>query len=155
MAVEEGELLLAVSRIIGGVEVERDQPATLPEAIAVAFDHRVGEGVRHAEQVCRLNRVLEARQRGLRRQRLSMDRVSIHQQLVHRIVCQFACIVAVRVPQRDRKDPLLNQLPERVRDLSRFAWITQAVGQRFGQPELPIDTLQQHTATVRAAVLLR
>ena len=154
VAVEEAQLLLAVGRIVRGVEVERDEPTAPSETTPVALDYRIGQRVGHAVQVRRLHGVLEARQRRLRRQRLPVDRVPIDQQLVDRIVCEFPRIVGVRVTQRDREDPLLEQLLKGMVDLPRLPRVPQARSQPFRQPEAPIEAFEQHGTAVRAALLL-
>ena len=129
--------------------------ATRPrQPTPVSLDHRIRQPVGHAIQVGRLQPVLEARQRRLRGQRLSMDRIPTQQQLVHRILCQLARVIGVGVAQRDREDSLLQQLLERVRHLPRLPRILQAFRQRLRQPEPLVDALEQHAAPIRDAVLL-
>ena len=47
MPVEEGELLRAVGRVIGGVEVDRDPPGAPMEPLPMAVDHGRGEFAAH------------------------------------------------------------------------------------------------------------
>ena len=50
VAVEERELLLAVGRVVGGVQVDRDAGRPALEPPPLGLDHRVGQHVRHVAQ---------------------------------------------------------------------------------------------------------
>ena len=154
MAVVEGELLLAVGRIIGRVHVDRDPPRLSAQAPAVMLQHRVGERVGHAEQIRSPNAILEARERGLRGQGLARDRVPARQQLVHGIVRDARRVVPVRVAAGDAEGPLPQQLLDLVSDLARLTPVIQAGGQPLREAELLVDGLEQQRTAVRAAVLL-
>lgn len=63
-AVEEGELLGAVGRIAGCVDVEHDNPRILSQSVDIGLL----EPVKHGADVAHLHRVLQPRQRWLRGQ---------------------------------------------------------------------------------------
>src|SRR5271157_571920 len=69
-AVEETELLLAVSGIVGGIEVQQDL-AALPDLLAAETDELLPQGVVQAHQVAGRRRVLPAAESGLGAQRVS------------------------------------------------------------------------------------
>src|SRR5437870_1209527 len=97
-------------------------------------------------------RVLEPRERRLRRQGGAGDRIAVEQQLVDRVVGQPGGVVAVGVATRQPKHALSEQLEGLMLDLARLAPIDDACGQTLGQLELGIEPLQQHRSTVRAGV---
>ena len=82
---EEGELLRAVRLVFGDIEINRDE-ADVSSPPLMARNHRVGERLAHGEQHPRGGRVLEARDRRLRRQARAVDRVAVQQHFVDRIV---------------------------------------------------------------------
>ena len=68
VTVEECELLLAVSGVVGGIQVDRDPGGAPVQTSPLLRDHGVGQRVRHSAQLARAHGVLEARQRRLRGQ---------------------------------------------------------------------------------------
>src|SRR5206468_1925763 len=73
MAVEEGELLRAVRRVIGRIEIDRDAPGPPMEAALMAHDHTRGESAPHRVEVLPADPIFEARDRGLRREWVADD----------------------------------------------------------------------------------
>jgi hypothetical protein len=67
---QEAELLLAVGRIVGGVEIEQDLTA-LADLIAAEAYERLAEPVVAVHQLAGGRRVLPAAEGGLRAQRLA------------------------------------------------------------------------------------
>ncbi len=67
MAVEERELLLAMGGVVRRIEIDRDAPGAAAKAGAVLPDHEVCQRVPQPGQRQRAKRILEARQRRLRR----------------------------------------------------------------------------------------
>ncbi len=68
------------------------------------------------------------------------------------VVGQPGGVVAVRVPAGEPKDPLPEPLERLMPDLARLPRIVEARSQALGQPELGIDPLEQHRATVGTRV---
>ena len=126
-AIEEGQLLRAVGLVLGDIEIDRDQPDAAAAA-AMPRNHRVGERVAHGEQHPRGGRVLEARDRRLRRQAAAVDRIAPQQQFVDRIVGEPVGIIAVGMAARDREDPLREQIADAVRHARRSARIGRREG---------------------------
>jgi hypothetical protein len=153
MAVEEGELLLPVRRIVGGIEIDGDASgAPLPPG-SVLRDDEIGQRVSQAGERQWADGILEPRERGLRRQRGTRERVAVQQQLVHGIVGQAGGVVAVGVATDQPEDALPHQLEHVVLDLARLPSVPQAVGDGLGDPQLPIECLEQHGPAVGAGVL--
>ena len=71
-----------------------------------------GQLVRHAVERAAVDRVLEPRQRRLRRQALARNRVSVEQQLVDGVVGETVGIIAVGMAAGDAKDALADQVRE-------------------------------------------
>ena len=117
-AIEEGQLLRAVGLVFGDIEIDRDQPDAA-SAAAMPGNHRVGERVAHGEQHPRGGRVLEARDRRLRRQAAAVDRIAPQQQFVDRIVGEPVGVIAVGMATRDREDALRDQIADAVRHARR------------------------------------
>jgi hypothetical protein len=152
-AIEEGQLPGAVGLVLGGIEIDRDQPDAAAAA-AMPSNHRVGERVTHGEQHPRSRRVLETRDGRLRRQAAAVNRVASRQQFVDRIVGEPVAVIPVGMAACDREDPLGDQIPNTVRDASRIPRIGDGRRQRRQQTEVSVSRLEQNRPTVRARVWL-
>ena len=113
-----------------------------------------GQLVRHAVQRAVVDRVLEPRQRRLRRQPLARNRVSVEQQLVYRVVGEAVAVVAVGMAAGDAEDALANQIRERVSGLVRRPFVEQTPGERLDQTADALGGLQQNRPAVGAGLLL-
>ena len=152
-AIEEGELLRAVGLVFGDIEIDGDQPDAA-SASAMPGNHRVGERVAHGEQHPRGGRVLEARDRRLRRQAAAVDRIAPQQQFVDRIVGESVGIIAVGMATRDREDALREQIADAVRHARRRARIGDRRGEGRQQAEPSVGRFEQDRAAVRTRVRL-
>ena len=154
MTVEEAQLLGAMRRIIGGIQIDRDPLHLALQAPSVSLDDGVGERDPHPVQIRSIHRVLKARERRLRGQILALDRVATAEHLLDRIRSQSARIVGIRVAAGNRVQPLVQQIRDRVADLARLASLINRADHRFGQPEAPIARLQQDRSAIGTGVLL-
>ena len=152
-AIEEGQLLGAVGLVLGGIQIDRDQPDAAAAA-AMPGNHRVGERVAHGEQHPRGRRVLEARDRRLRGQAAPVNRVAPQQQFVDRILGEPIAVIAIGMAARDREDPLGDQIPDAVRDAFRIARIGDGRREGRQQAEVSVRRLQQDRPAVRTRVRL-
>ena len=152
-AIEEGQLLGAVGLVLGGIEIDRDQPDAAAAA-AMPGNHRVGERVAHGEQHPRGRRVLEARDRRLRGQAAAVDRIAPQQQFVDRILGEPVAVIAIGMAARDREDPLGDQIPDAVRHARRIARIGDRRREGRQQAEVSVRRLEQDRAAVRTRVRL-
>jgi hypothetical protein len=66
VAVEKRQLLRPMRGIVGGVEIDGDQPGAMVQPLRMTFDHTLGQRRAHVIKLAQANRVLEARQRRLR-----------------------------------------------------------------------------------------
>ena len=147
-------MLGAVRRIIRRVQIDRDPLGLALQAPAMPLDDGVGQRDPHPVQIRPIQRVLKARERRLRGQLLTLDRIATTEQLADRIGSQSARIVAIRITAGDGIQPLAHQIPDRVADLARLASVIDAADQRLGQPEPPIAGLQQDRSAVGTGMVL-
>jgi hypothetical protein len=154
VTVEERQLLDAVRWIIGRVQIDRDPLGFALQAPAMPLDHRVGERDPHPVQIRTIKSVLEPRERGLRGQVLTLERIATTQQLLDGVGAQSAGIVAIRITAGDGIQALAHQIPDRMTDLARLASVIDPTDQCLGQSETPIAGLQQHRATVGTGMVL-
>jgi hypothetical protein len=89
VAVEEGELLLPMRRVVGGIDVDGDPSGTALEAGTVLPDDHVGQRVAQPGQGQGADSILEARQRRLRGQGGPGQRIPIEQEMRGRLRTLF------------------------------------------------------------------
>ena len=152
-AIEEGQLLGAVGLVLGGIQIDRDQPDAA-SAAAMPGNHRVGERVAHGEQHPRGRGVLEARDRRLRGQAAAVNRIAPQQQFVDRILGEPVAVIAIGMAARDREDALGDQIPDAVRHAPRIARIGDGRREGRQQTEVSVGRLQQDRPAVRTRVRL-
>jgi hypothetical protein len=131
MGVPERQLLRAVRRVIGRIEIDRDLLDPPVQPAPVALDHRVGQHRPHAIQLAGSDRILEPAERRLRRQGGAVDRIAAHEQFVDGVVGQARGIIGIGIATRDAVQALRQQVDERVLHLARLAGVLQARGQRL------------------------
>jgi hypothetical protein len=98
--------------------------------------------------------IFKPRDRRLRSQRLADNRIAAEQQLVNRIVAEPGGIVGVGVPTGEPKDPLRQQLGERVPHLRRLPIVDHTPGEAVDQTVPPLGRLEQDGAAIGTRVLL-
>ncbi len=152
--VEEGELLLAVGGVVGGVHLDGDQPRPTVEPDAMEVDHGIGQGNAEAVEVGARHGILEPRERGLRAQGGASHGIAAEQELLHRIVGEPRRVVAIGVAAGQAEHPLPDQIQDRVLDFAGLPGIGQAPGQAGRQAQLFVDALHQDGPAVRAGVRL-
>jgi hypothetical protein len=84
--IEEGELLPAIGRITGWIEIDRDAPDPPKKPLPTALNYALGEFPAQRVEIARAHAVFERRDRWLRRERVPVHRISPEQQFVNRIV---------------------------------------------------------------------
>ena len=142
-AVEETELLRAVRGVFGDIDVDRDAPRTRPP-LAMTGDYGVGQRLPQTVERSGPDGVLEARDRGLRRQSAAGDRIPIEQEFLNGIVRQSIRIVGIRVAARDPEDPLRQDVGPGMRHPRRGAPVCQHLRQRTDQVDRAVRRFQQH-----------
>ena len=153
MPVEERQLLLAVRRVVGRVEVDRDAAHPPAQPAAMPLDDRRRQLAPQPIERNAPRTVLEPRDRRLRGQTRARHRVAPEQQLVNWVVGEPVRIVAVGMAAGDAEHPLADQVLERVPDLLRRPAVNQTPAERLDQPVDALGRLEQHGAAVRARLL--
>jgi len=154
VAIEEGELLLPVGRIVGRIEVEGDEPDVGAQPFVVVHQHGVGQGAAQAIEVRPRHGVLEARQRRLRAQSWAIERIALEQQLVDRVVGQLGRVVAVGVAACQAEHALTDQVAEPMGDLAELPTVADGAGRPHRQAQPVVYRLHQHGAAVGTGVLI-
>src|SRR5437773_5799947 len=124
------------------------------QPLGVTPDYAVGQKLAHAIEFFYPYSVLETRQRRLRSQVATFDRIAIHKQFVNRIAGQSSRVVRVRVAAGDREHSLRHQLAQRMIDLAGLPLFSQAGGQSSHQSIAVIGSLQQQGSAVRTPLAL-
>ena len=150
VAVEEATFLVAVQRIVRGIEVENDllgrRPVRLEEEVdeqpldrrAVMADLMVTARARR--------RVLEPVQRALAGQRSTVLALGLElagERRQHRVVAQLIVIDQVLVAKRDAEHPLRHHGLDRVLDLRQRPAVDEAGGEPPDQTDRPIGRAEQ------------
>ena len=143
VGVEEPQLLRAMHRVEGVVDVEDDPAGHLAEAAAVEPDH----GPAHAQQRPRPRQVLEPRDGRLRAERGLLGQM-VERELEHRVVAQAVGVVAVLVAGRDHQQAEAQDGGDAVPDPLRGARVVDAGGEPIGDAEPMLDLAQGQQATV-------
>ncbi len=144
MRVEERQLLLAVDGIDGIVDVEHDARRYGPIAGAVEIHELAGR----FDGLAQTGRVLQARHRRLRAERLTGLGQSTAGQLEGGIVAQRAEIVGVLVATGNGQDARKQDVGHAVPDARRIAIVRDRVGEVRGHLEMPLGTGEQQDAAV-------
>jgi hypothetical protein len=146
--VEEGELLRAVGRVIGRVEIDGDVPGPPMQSLPMAVDDVRGELAAHRIERLRPDVVFEARDRRLRGERVAHHGVTPEQQLVNRIVGQASGVVGIGLAAGEPEDPLSQQVAECMTHLALGAIINQTAGEVVDQIVPALCRGQQDRAAV-------
>ena len=160
IAVKKPSFLIAVQRIVGGVQVQHDALRLALLRLDVEFDQRLVDGLlaHHDLLITCLRggvgrRQLQAVQRALARARLAAVLLPparrtfqiplATQQRQQRIALQLVVIVEILVAQRQAIDPLLNQLAELVLHSVGAPVIGKTGGELAHDPGSLLDLAQQ------------
>jgi hypothetical protein len=141
-----------VRRVIGGVEVDRDPSGAPMEPLLMAIDHAGGEFAPHRRERLRPDLVFEARDRGLRGERVAVDRITAAQELVNRVVGKPTRVVRIGMAAGEPVDALRQQILERVPDFPRLPIIDEAPRKVINQPVARFRGLEQDRAAIRTRV---
>ena len=144
VGVEQRQLLMAVHRIAGVVDVERDRRRRDREGAAEDVD----QGGRQARHLDAGRRVLKPAHGGLGTQRAPALRRPAGRQLEQGIVAQGVAVVGILVSAGDREHAKAQHRRQRVNHPVGVAPLPDAAGQRLGQPEPALRRAQQHQPAV-------
>ena len=156
IAVEEPPLLLAMHRIVGGVEIEDDLARRALMRLQEQVDHQPLDGHRivtdlviarrlQAAQLQPVQRRLAGHRRAILAARFELARQHRH----HRIVAQFVVIVEILIAERDPEHPLADQRHHLMLDQLRAPLVVKARGEPIHHPDRPIRRAQQQRPGIR------
>ncbi len=135
-AVKQHQLLVAVTRIVRGVELERDSAGRGIERT----DEVVEKEIVKPPQRRDVDGVLESGKSGLAGQVIVVGR-SAADPLEDRVASERIVIVAIFVAGQDAEDPLANHFVHVVTGQVWVSGIAQAGDESFGQADLVIELL--------------
>ena len=153
---EEASFLVAMQRIVGGVEIERDLLGRLAMRLKKQVDEQPLDGGRimtdlmiagrdRPRQLEPVERRLAGDRRAIRPLRLQLAGQDRHQG----IVAQVVVVVEVLVAERQPEDPLANERRHAVLDQLGLAPVIEARREPLHQLDCPVGRAQQQRARVR------
>ncbi len=140
IALKETALLVAVNRIVGGVEVE-DQ---LVGRVFARGDEGLHQNLVRGPSHLAVGRVLEPAQR----RRTGWRLIPIGRRLQCLVVAQGVVVVQILVTQGQAVDPLPQHISQTVLNLARLPVVGQPPGKRCRQSQQVIRPAQQQNAAV-------
>jgi hypothetical protein len=143
--VEQRELLAAMHRVAGVVDVEHDAPGDIGEAIAEQLDH----GGHHPLERGRAWQVLEPAHGRLRAQVRPALGQAPDGHLERRVGAQRIAVVGVRAAGRDQQHPEADHLRCAVAHPLRCPRVGEAAREPLGDPEPALDLRQRQHAGIR------
>ena len=158
IAVKEPPLLIAVQRIVGGVEVEHDLTRRLGVRVEKQIDEQpldrrgVVVDLVIARSLARARRMLQPVQRALARQRRRLIAIALELAQKHaqnRIAAQVVVVVEVLIAERQAEDALRDQGLERMNGEQRAAVVAKASGKPIREADRLVRLAQQQSPGVR------
>ena len=157
VAVEKPPFLLAVQRVVGGVEIEDDLLGRRLVRLQKKRDEQIFDGDRIMGDLVIARRLrpaqlqtVQRRLAGHRRAVLAPCRQLAGEDRHHRIVAQLVVIVDILIAERQPKHTLPDQRRHKVLYQLRTAMIAEAPGETINQLDRTIRRSQQQRPGVRA-----
>src|SRR5918994_6222113 len=145
MMVIEGELLLAMGRVLGMIQVEDNGGRRL----GIAGNEVVHEGLGEPVEIRAGHPVFESGEGGGTRQILCrIKRDTFHTQFKHGIVPETVRIIPISIARSNLIDPLGEEVAQRVVDIRRMAFVAHRGGQPLGEADLSVNPSEQEGAKV-------
>ena len=144
MGVEQGQLLVAVHRIAGVVDVQGDGGRGLGEALTEEVDQRR----RQARRLKAGGRILEPAHGRLGTERAATLGRPSRRQLEQRIAAQGIAIVAILVAAGDGQHAETQHRGQGMGDARGIAPVADAGRQSRGQAQPALDVTQQNQAAI-------
>ena len=156
IAVEEPALLVAVDRVVGGVEIERDPRRGLVVGLQEEIDEQILDRPRiMADAVVAmrpLGRMLQPVERALageRRQARPFGLEPAEHGAEHRVAAQLVMIDQILVAERDPEHPLADQRRHLMHHPLRRAAVREAGGEAIHKPDRPVRRPQEQRPGIR------
>ena len=156
IAVEEAAFLVAMQRIVGGIEIEDDLFGGLLVGVEEEIDEQAFDRRRVMADLVISRRLAAAQfqpvQRRFARQRRTVRSLRLQlagQHGQHRVAPQFVVVVEVLVAERNADDALHHHGLDLVFHQLGSARVGEAGGKPLGQPDRPVGLAQQQGAGIR------
>jgi len=156
VAVEEPAFLVAVQRIVGGIEIENDLRRRTPMRLHEEIDEQHLDRRRIVAYLVIASRfgpaqfdAVQCRFAGQRCTVRALRRKLAGDNRQHRIVPQFIVIVEVFIAQRDADHPLQHHRADLMLHQFRHPRVDEARSEPLGQPDRPVRLAQQHCTGIR------
>ncbi|CUH40784.1 hypothetical protein JSE7799_03521 [Jannaschia seosinensis] len=146
--IEQAQLLVAMHRVKGIIDIEHDPAWGARKRVAVEPDHLVA----HADKGAGVGQVLHARDRRLRTRGRPCFRATLQRDPEAGIVPQGRRVVAVFVSRPDHHDPEPDDVAQAMLNFRRVTRIVQAICEPLRQTRPALDLAQQGQAGVGAHV---
>jgi len=85
IAVEQGQLLGPVGRVVGGIQIDGDASGPAMQPLGMPLDHAFRQGSPQAVEILAASTIFKTRQGGLRSQIQTLARIASQQHLMHRV----------------------------------------------------------------------
>lgn len=141
--VEKSHLLMAMSRIFGSVNIEDNPERRSP----IRVDEDVHQHVGDAVKICPRNRVLQPGERRLAGQRRLL-RKPLASHLQGRVLAQRLGVIGVLVAASDLENPLLEQIEQRMPDVTGMAAVVKDLSHTVKKPHPALDFPKEEHAGV-------
>jgi len=153
VAIEKGELLLAVRGVVGRVQIDGDAAGAAMQPFAMARDDAVRQRLAQCATSSCYRSISKPRQRAARPDP-HRQWIAGHHNLCTGIACQTCGVVGVFISPRPCPSPLRQQLFHFVQDLARLPLLAQTGSQRGSQTQPPVGRLEQDRAAIGTALAL-
>ena len=137
--IEQAQLLMAMHRIEGIVDVEHDLTGRTRKGLAVEPDHLLA----HPDQGACIGQVFHARDRGLRTQGCPGFGITLQRELEAGVMTQDGRVVAVLISGGNHHDPEADDVAQAVLHLGRITRVHHASGKPLCQSCFALDLAQQ------------
>ena len=137
-----------MGRVLGRVEVDRDPAGLAAPPPLMPRDDTHRQLTPQRVELLDPDVVLEPRDRRLRGEGVTVDRIAPEQERVGRIVGEAVGIVGVGMAARDPEDPLAEHIRQGVSDLPGLPVVDQTVGESVDHAVLPFRCAKQDSPTI-------
>ena len=145
--VEEAQLLLPMSRVVGGVDIEEDL-AAFSHLFTTDADEPIQQNILQTDDLASRRRVLPTAERRLRAQSLAQRLIS--QNLESGIMAQAIGVVRVFIARDDLIDALAEERQYRMMDPFIFTKVTHALRQNDSESMTLVESAKGQKAGVTA-----
>jgi hypothetical protein len=125
VGIEPGELLIAVSDVVGIIDIESDRFGRS----RVRIEEKIDQGLAHAIEIARTHAIFQAAPRRLCTQRVTAEGQAMASGFERRIVTSHITVIRIFIATSDLKDALAHEVFIRMIDIALMATIDQDLAQ--------------------------